>query len=75
MKLYEQHSEEDLAEAITRTLESASGKKVKNIQIIGDTNAEILANIFFTDNSVLNGFITIEKINGQLAARIRGNYI
>lgn len=75
MKIYYQTNEEEIEEAITRALCEITGKEVFAIRIIGENKKTLDTIIVFKDKSVLMAEVFIEKIDGQLAARVRGNYI
>lgn len=76
MKIYEQNDQE-LGEFIHQSIEKEAGKKIFTIIFLGEKeNVEELETlVVFEDKSVLNAVIFIQTIKGQLAARIRGNYI
>lgn len=75
MKMYQQHSYENIADAIIRTLEQDSDKKVFTLAITGENEEGLDAIIVFEDKSILLSLISVMKHEGQLAARIRGNYV
>jgi hypothetical protein len=68
---------ENIAEAITRSIESDSGEKIFTLRVIeNDPAADHLeAIIVFENKNILHAKITPRKIRGQLACRIQGNYL
>lgn len=75
MKMYKQHSHENIADAITRTIEQDASKKIFTLAITGDNDEGLDVIIVFEDKSILLSFVSIMEHEGQLAARIRGNYV
>lgn len=75
MNLYEMEDQEDIAEAIIRSLEQDADKKVFTIRFLNNLDDGLETLIVFEDRTVLLGMVTVKEIKGKLACRIRGNYI
>lgn len=75
MKIYELGDKEEIADALTRMLETDAGKKIFTMRIIGENEASLESIIIFEDKSVLMGKISVQTIKGKLAARMQGNWI
>ena len=77
MLIYEQHEEEEMAEAITRILEDSTGKKVLRFDITAENvDCDTLeAIVVFKDGSILDAELLVQRIKGRLACRVRGNFI
>jgi L-amino acid N-acyltransferase YncA len=75
MRIYEQGNKEEIAEALTKMLEKDAGKKIFTMRIVGETQEGLEVIVIFEDKSVLMGIISVQTIQGKLAARIQANYI
>lgn len=75
MNVYHAENEEDVAEAITRTLEKETGKRIFTMRIINDTEEGLETLVVFQDKSMIHGMVTVMEIHGQLACRIKADYI
>jgi hypothetical protein len=75
MKIYELGDKEEIAEALTRMIETDTDKKIFTMRIIGENEASLESIIIFEDKSVLMGKISVQQVKGKLAARMQGNFI
>lgn len=75
MKIYELGDKEEIAEALTRMIETDTKKKIFTMRIIGENEASLESIIIFEDKSVLMGKISVQQVKGKLAARMQGNFI
>lgn len=74
MKVYEQTNEE-MGQFIIESVEKETGKSIFTFKIVKDENETLETIVVFEDKTVLMAMIEIQTIDGQYAARIRGNYI
>lgn len=77
MKIYEASERDDVVESIINTLEKETGSKVFTMRVLEDKGFEegFEMIVVLENKSVLMGLITVEKVNGKLASRIRMNYL
>lgn len=75
MKIYDVNDQEDIAEALTRSLEEQTNSKVFTMRIVGEKKDTLEAFVVFENKAVLFGKINVELIKGQIACRIRGNWL
>ena len=79
MNIGYQDKEEDIVDALSRMLEQETGQKIFTLRVIDNQEKEesevIETLVVFENKSILNAFISIQTIEGKLAARMQGNYI
>lgn len=75
MEYFEQRQEEEIHQAIIRSLETVAGQKVFTLRILESTPRGFEVLIVLEDKGIIMGLVEMEEINGSLAARVRGNYI
>jgi hypothetical protein len=66
--------DEEIAEAITKTIEQATGQKVVHIRLLDQIQEGLRVHIIL-QNAALEGFVTVHEIEGKIACRLRANYI
>lgn len=75
MKIFQQDSEEDIVDSMTRMLEQETGTKIFTIKVLNQVEEGLETVVVFEDKSVLMGLISVQTIDGKLACRMQGNYI
>ena len=78
MRIFEMEgNQEEIADALLKTIEKDSGKEVFTLRIIGEMETEeaLETVIVFQDKSVLMGKISVQDYQGKLAFRVQGNWI
>lgn len=75
MKIGYQGKDEDIVDALTGMLEQETGNKIFTLKILDHVDDRLDAIVVFDDKSVLQAEITVETLDGKLAARMKGNWI
>jgi len=74
---YIQNQDEDIVEAVIKTLERDSGQKIFTMRITGENkkeNALEFVAAFETKNMMI-GIIKCHYIKGRLAMKVKGNFL
>lgn len=66
--------DEEIAAAITKTIEQETGQKVVHIRLLDEIQDGLRVHIIL-ENAVLNGLVTIHEIEGKIACRLQANYL
>lgn len=75
MNIFNQEEDEDVVEAITRSLEEGTKKKIFTFKVLDRMDDNLESIVVFEDKSVLLANISVYTIDGNLACRMQGNYI
>ena len=75
MEIYEAHSEKEIIETLTKSLEEKTRSKIFTIRILGDLEDAIEAVVVFENKKILMGRIFVTTYKGKIACRIQGNFI
>lgn len=75
MKIYKQNVKDDIGQSITNMIEKETDNKIFTLRIVGETKEALEVLVVFENKEIINGIITIQEIEGTLAARLQANYI
>lgn len=75
MNFFAQKDGEEITDALLNSIEEQTGKKIFTMRVINETEEGLDVIVVFTDKNILNGCISVQVIDGNLACRIRGNYL
>jgi hypothetical protein len=66
--------DEEIAAAITKTIEQETGQQVFHIRMLEELKEGLRVHIIL-ENAVLDGLVTVHEIEGKIACRIQANYL
>jgi hypothetical protein len=75
MKIYEAHSEKEILNIMTKSLEEQTKSKIFTMSILAELEDAIEAVVVFENKKILMGRIFLTTYRGRIACRIQGNFI